>query len=141
MLNLISVAKAIDGVSWSASERISILLKGQMTDVQVGAIHSALLTRPRLQESVEENVELLVPGTLFWLRRNNNTSNSSNNNVFEVPFDTASDSNVISEAVKYQCYQIEDSSKLCNGLLFSGDSLMNDHFVSQYEEAMSRLEI
>lgn len=133
MLNLISAVMAVDGLPWSASDRIRMLLRGAMSESDVAQVHSALLLRPDLDGKLRnEQDKLLIPGTLFWLKcaeeeEVKGDKIPSNKNSLKTP--------------KYKCYIIDSSSRLSNGLLFSGDTMFIDHLVSKYMVAMSSLRV
>jgi hypothetical protein len=115
-LNLISILKGIDSAPWSAAQRLGMLMRGEMNDREVREAQTAVNNREDILAKAD-HAQLLLPGEIFWLR----------------PMDGSVTN---TDSTKYIVQRIENRDELSNVSVFCEDSIVLDHFIEKYRDAL-----
>jgi hypothetical protein len=115
-LNLISILKGIDSAPWSAAQRLGMLIRGEMNEREVREAQTAVENREDILAKAD-HAQLLLPGDIFWLR----------------PIDASTNS---SGPAKYIVQRIENRDELSNVSVFCEDTIVLDHFIEKYRDAL-----
>ena len=140
LLNMLAAIASVDALPWTPTDRSLLLLRGKLTQEEAQLMQEHLDNADNYHQE-NEGVELCVPGHVHWLQpiytdRNGSPSNSSNKGSSQ----KEKCSPTTSGARRYRVSQLEDSRELFNGYLFTGDSMMVDHPVIGYMEAMLNID-
>ena len=135
LLNMLSAIGSVDALPWTPTERSLLLLRGKLTPEEVEQMKQRLKDAKNYHQE-NEGVELCVPGHVYWLRRQNRVS-------VEKGSSPGTDKDSIPPTptgTKYRVHQLSDSRNLFNGYLYTGDSMVADHLVVNYMDAILNIE-
>lgn len=129
-LKLLSAVSCVDKLPWSPKERILKLLKGYLTAEELIQVNIALKGSDVSDFHQYDGVELVIPGQIYWL----------------IPKTRRSDMKLVVSTDKgqscseeYDIMKVDDSRKLFCASFLSGDSMVSDHLVTSYMNAMVNL--
>ena len=128
LLNLLSAIGSVDALPWTPTERNMMLLRGKLTAEEFQQMKEKLDDAKNYRKE-NEGVELCVPGHVYWLRRECGTGENNSDGRGSSPSDS-----------RYRVQQLSDSRKLFNGYLYTGDSMVMDHLVVNYMDAILNIE-
>jgi hypothetical protein len=141
LLNLLSAIGSVDALPWTPTDRSLLLLRGKLTEEEA-ALMQEYLAKAENYHQENEGVELCVPGHIYWLQPISSSSSSNSGEGSEVDVKIASPAKSVftSAAKRYRVKQIDDSRKVFNGYLYTGDSMVVDHLVDYYMAAILNID-
>ena len=139
LVNLLAAVRCIDMLPWGQKDRSSTLLQGKLSSKQSAEIQEALSIRQAAAEALHKqnkSVELVVPGNMYWLI----PVDSSAKCAVEEGADNTTDSVPSSTVSSYKLVHMKRDEDLFSGMYLTGDSMISDHSVSSYMDAIIRVD-
>jgi hypothetical protein len=136
LMNMLDSVESIDTLPWNPTDRMLMLLRGSLTEAEVASMQLVLAG---LQYNRRAEVELVVPGQVYWLQPFKDriaVGSSSTERGKESGEKTAKQRRW---KTKYQVHQLDDARKLFNGHFYTGDSMINDHSLAPYMKAVRKV--